>query len=816
MVRNIAPNSALSPRATAIDDVDGDGVRDVVLGELLPNAQRGLRVYSGATGALLQSSFLPADASPAFGAGMVLPAGDRDGDGFGDYFAGDNFALGTGVVYLMSGATGTEISRFVGASFGDFFGADIDLIEDMDGDQLPELVVAAPNFSGLGRVEIISSQGVSLVTITGNTQGEFFGVRVAAVDDFDLDGMEDIAVAVEGTTGPSSVKVFSTSSQLFVIDVPLPTLARLQDVSRIQSVGGGPGGNVLVSYADAHSATSFVQVWDSNGNAIRSIAEQTALSPHPVGDMNGDGLDELAVLGGIEGAGVRGLVIYSGLDFCPLLRLQDFVPNSFDFVSASPIGDTNGDGLDEIILGRSQEDTLIVTTAGRGLYGSGTTLALDWVPGTTGALFINGDFSLSGGTPGGTATLVASLASADVFVGLFQLLVDLSPGQSVALTVPLDPTGAAVLPGPLAGNVELSLPLFLQAFELAGGTFESSNGLEVMVTRRVASPVIESLSPGFVPAGQQFQAETVQGACLRPGITVRLNGVTMPVVQFSDRLLQINSNFPVGAPPQLDSVLEFTNPGGLTVSVPYNPSPVVDSVVSTPVPPTTTGGEEVTIRGEHFFPGTVVTIGGVAVPLTISASDFLSFTSPPLPAGPAQIVVLSPNGGQATSTLTVTAAMPSISSVVPNAAVAGDLVILQGAGFDSAATLTVGGLSISPIGFDPILDRFFYIQPAGLGCDEALVITNPGGASASAIVNATPTSTSHTSSGPSGGGNLVFVNGPIDILSGVSVTLAGVAVSIAVNPNGITFVAPPQPPGAVNLVITNAVGCVLTLPYTYL
>jgi hypothetical protein len=143
-----------SDRLTGGRDVDGDGVNDLLLGQLnLSTAQ----LHSGATGALLHS--FTGDPSTQFGSGSIIP--DISGDGVPDLILGarsnDLGANNGGRVYLYSGADYSLLRTMTCTFVSRAFGADADAFGDLDGDGALDFVIGASGSSqgGPGQVQIM-------------------------------------------------------------------------------------------------------------------------------------------------------------------------------------------------------------------------------------------------------------------------------------------------------------------------------------------------------------------------------------------------------------------------------------------------------------------------------------------------------------------------------------------------------------------------------------------------------------------------------------------------------------------------------------
>lgn len=186
----------------AVGDVNGDGNGDIACTQLSGGVVS-LAVISGATGTPLYAAPCPAGVGEL--RGDILALEDLDGDGVRDIAAGDVASLqgaptAAGWVHFFSGASGAVL-RSIPAFDGEAgFGAALELVHDLDGDGRRDLAIGAPRASGdpsEGAVHIVSTaSGAQLWSVTGWDSG--FGASIAVLGDVDGDGVGEIAIADPG------------------------------------------------------------------------------------------------------------------------------------------------------------------------------------------------------------------------------------------------------------------------------------------------------------------------------------------------------------------------------------------------------------------------------------------------------------------------------------------------------------------------------------------------------------------------------------------------------------------------------------------
>jgi hypothetical protein len=206
-----------------VPDIDGDGLADVVIAAPHAPVDRVMRgvvvARSPASGAEIWRH--EEHDSENLGWDLTL-AGDQNGDGFVDVFAGAP-GESTGRVYLLSGKDGTVLRTYAPVGEAGSFGWYVARLDDLDGDGHPDLAVGAPfaqndRHEKVGAVWILSAAtGKELAHWQGTDPRGGFGGDLASVADLDGDGQGDVAVAVPATedqtrTLPGELRIYSSAT----------------------------------------------------------------------------------------------------------------------------------------------------------------------------------------------------------------------------------------------------------------------------------------------------------------------------------------------------------------------------------------------------------------------------------------------------------------------------------------------------------------------------------------------------------------------------------------------------------------------------
>jgi hypothetical protein len=175
-------------------DVDGDGHDDVLIGAPRQGVSFGSAyalIVSGATYTQLRK--FTGSLETHFGQ-TVAAAGDLNGDGVPDVLVAET--LNSSAVHAYSGLGG-QLHVWYGRMGLNLFGASLSAEHDLNGDGVPEVVIGAPGliFSDIGYVQVFSgATGDKLGTLFGQEPLDNFGKSVALVNDANGDGIPDLIV----------------------------------------------------------------------------------------------------------------------------------------------------------------------------------------------------------------------------------------------------------------------------------------------------------------------------------------------------------------------------------------------------------------------------------------------------------------------------------------------------------------------------------------------------------------------------------------------------------------------------------------------
>ena len=281
----------------------GSGERDVVAGRVF--------AVSGATGSILYSCTLQR-VGDNFGRALAV-LDDHDGDGVPEFAVGaprftDARGDQVGLVSLRSGRNGTKILDLPGTEPWGYFGWSLTATDDVDGDGHRDLLIGAPFELRFGEGRVYSVSGTSLDvigTVVGDSQSESFGYDLATVGDVDGDGWNDFAAS-----DPFDGRLARWSGSVWIVST-----AKRQTLLRVD----GEGQEDVFGFSLAPSV-----------------------------DFDGDGVDDLLVGRPQLQAGKRGEVrVISAVTGATLWSVFGVPDESIGFEVAT-VGDLDGDGAADV------------------------------------------------------------------------------------------------------------------------------------------------------------------------------------------------------------------------------------------------------------------------------------------------------------------------------------------------------------------------------------------------------------------------------------------------------------------------------------
>lgn len=208
---------------SAAGDIDGDGKEDLFVGAGDTDGSMLLdsgRVYAinGATGGVLWN--IPGEERLDHFGRTVLALPDRTSDGVSECLVAAPLAdvgglSDVGVVRLLNGATGVEITRFTGGAFRAEFGSSLGRAGDHDGDGIQDFVIGAPRerpsqLIAVGTASVFSGADDSLIRrYAGAVENEWMGSGVGTAGDVDGDGIDDVLIGANGVFYGGRVYIYS-------------------------------------------------------------------------------------------------------------------------------------------------------------------------------------------------------------------------------------------------------------------------------------------------------------------------------------------------------------------------------------------------------------------------------------------------------------------------------------------------------------------------------------------------------------------------------------------------------------------------------
>ncbi|RMH03515.1 MAG: hypothetical protein D6702_05825 [Planctomycetota bacterium] len=312
----VGPSSCGLAVASA-GDVNGDGFEDPILGAPLAGNQppdSGVVFVNYDPFQHLAFGVVSGEATNDLFGAAVASAGDVDGDGIPDILVGAPWAdglagLDAGKAYVYSGLSLTLLYKVEGAASYDNLGRSVAGTGDLDGDGVPDLLLGAPSdpiffpFPDAGEVLVVSGatgQTIRVLSDPSLPPGSQLGWSVASVPDLNGDGIPEVLAGAPQIEGGSGVAILFSGADGSILHsfTGFPGTYFGWCVAAGGDADGDGVGDLLVGAPFAQSAYLFsgstwdlLQVLTSGIFGYHAFGTSTAF----LGDVEGDGYDEMVV-----------------------------------------------------------------------------------------------------------------------------------------------------------------------------------------------------------------------------------------------------------------------------------------------------------------------------------------------------------------------------------------------------------------------------------------------------------------------------------------------------------------------------------------
>lgn len=316
----------------------------------------------------------------------VSSAGDFNGDGFDDVAVAANFAdangnVDAGATYVIFGTdTGfpEEIDTALldgsngfilnGASPEDFSGISISSAGDINGDERDDLLIGA-SFADPGEED---SAGTTYVifgsdttvreldlstidnsslgfTINGIVAGDSSGTSVAGVGDINNDGFADIGIGA-----PAADPDNTNAGQSYIV---FGTETGFNEEISLENLDGSNGFTINGANTDDQLGTAISAAGDVNNDSIDDFIIGAV-------GANGDTGSGYVIFGQEEGTEFTPTLALSDLNFSQGFAIDGAIATDRVGESVSGLGDVNGDGIGDLLIGAPQASPDGVRDAG--------------------------------------------------------------------------------------------------------------------------------------------------------------------------------------------------------------------------------------------------------------------------------------------------------------------------------------------------------------------------------------------------------------------------------------------------------------------
>lgn len=351
-------------------DFDQDGYSDVVVADQRYFNVGAVYVYAGSADGSLPLQRVYTGTSDDYLGYAVADAGDVNGDGYPDIVVGAPGylgGLGRAAVFLggSAGLSSTPVVQWSGTLPTDDFGYSVGGAGDVDADGYDDVLVGAPGDSlGPGAAFLFrgSPTGPSLAfDVQVTSPHAAFGAIVRGVGDLDSDGYDDIAVACAGS--PAVFVFAGDASGVATSGVRVLANSHVSEVFGAGDVDGDGYPELGVASPTDTYATGLVELYSGSATGVQtsvfvalsgtSAGDYFGGAAAGLGDVDGDGYDDIAVGAWAAAAGAGQVSVYPGGVTGPSVASVVIEGSEGAELGSSLYapGDLDGDGDPELLVG---------------------------------------------------------------------------------------------------------------------------------------------------------------------------------------------------------------------------------------------------------------------------------------------------------------------------------------------------------------------------------------------------------------------------------------------------------------------------------